>query len=122
VKLAFILIEVSLAIAFGTCQRQGKYNIAAIIEWVIALVFTFYVFSFFMDFLPAVRGKHHQSSETELDVATAEAEADPRTHEHQHNQHGEQYGRFYGTGAINDHAGQYTNGHKPARSSRLGAL
>ncbi|PSN65669.1 hypothetical protein BS50DRAFT_575645 [Corynespora cassiicola Philippines] len=68
-KLAFIIIEVALAIPFGVLQRQDKYNEAAVLEWVIAFIFFFYVLSFFMDFMPAIRTKHYQSSETEMDRA-----------------------------------------------------
>jgi hypothetical protein len=47
-----------LAIAFGTCNFKDKYNAAAVLEWAIAFIFTFYVFSFFIDLLPAVKTKH----------------------------------------------------------------
>lgn len=50
------------------------YNTAAVLEWVVSLVFTFYVFSFFMDFIPAVRTKHHQSRETMAEMAETEAD------------------------------------------------
>ncbi|KAH7336537.1 Frag1/DRAM/Sfk1 family-domain-containing protein [Rhexocercosporidium sp. MPI-PUGE-AT-0058] len=58
IKLTFILLEVVLAIAFGTCNFKDKYNAAAVLEWTIAFIFTFYVFSFFIDLLPAVKTKH----------------------------------------------------------------
>jgi Frag1/DRAM/Sfk1 family len=59
IKLFFILIEVALAIGFGVCSRTKRYNPAAVLEWIIAFVFTFYVFSFFIDLLPAIRTKEH---------------------------------------------------------------
>jgi Frag1/DRAM/Sfk1 family len=59
VKLAFILIEVALAIAFGTTTFTHRRNVAAILEWVIALIFTGYIISFILDLLPSVRTKHH---------------------------------------------------------------
>tara|TARA_R110002060_G_scaffold58811_7_gene68768 strand:- start:260 stop:583 length:324 start_codon:yes stop_codon:yes gene_type:complete len=34
------------------------YNAAAVLEWTIAFIFTFWVFSFFIDLLPAVHTKH----------------------------------------------------------------
>ncbi|KAF2842760.1 hypothetical protein M501DRAFT_22606 [Patellaria atrata CBS 101060] len=68
IKLAFILVEVALAIAFGVCQRQDKYNEAAVLEWIIALIFTFYILSFFIDFVPALRTKHHQSRATTVEM------------------------------------------------------
>ena len=54
IKLVFILVEVGLAVAFGVLSRKQR-NIGAIIEWVIALVFTFWVLSFVVDLLPAIR-------------------------------------------------------------------
>ena len=32
-----------------------QQNVAAVFEWVIALIFTFYVLTFFVDLLPAAR-------------------------------------------------------------------
>lgn len=52
-KLAFILVEIALAIVFGVCSFKAR-NIAAVVEWVIALIFTFWVMSFIIDLLPAV--------------------------------------------------------------------
>jgi len=60
IKLFFILIEVALAIAFGVLSHIKHYNAAAVLEWAIAFVFTFYVVSFFIDLLPAVRTKRHE--------------------------------------------------------------
>jgi len=57
IKLAFILIEVVLAIAFGVCNFRDKWDEAAVLEWAIAFIFTFYVFSFFIDLIPAVHTK-----------------------------------------------------------------
>ncbi|CAG8981641.1 hypothetical protein HYALB_00013711 [Hymenoscyphus albidus] len=57
IKLAFILIEVGLAIAFAVTQKTKKYDMAAILEWTVAFVFTFYVMSFFVDLIPALRTK-----------------------------------------------------------------
>jgi hypothetical protein len=59
VKLAFILIEVILAIIFAATNFKNQENVAAVFEWIISLVFTFYVLSFLLDLLPSVRTKHH---------------------------------------------------------------
>ena len=68
VKLAFIIIEIALAVAFGVLTRNGSKNTGAIVEWIIALVFTFWVISFAIDLWPASkavlppkagRGGHH---------------------------------------------------------------
>ncbi|KAF9881311.1 frag1 dram sfk1 family protein [Colletotrichum karsti] len=55
IKLVFILVELVLAIAFVTCNFRKMYNAAAILEWVVAFVFSFYVWSFMVDLYPAVR-------------------------------------------------------------------
>jgi hypothetical protein len=61
IKLAFIIIEVGLAIGFGICMsgKGGSQNTGAILEWVIAFVFTGYVLSFVVDLLPSVRTRRH---------------------------------------------------------------
>ncbi|KAF2168996.1 hypothetical protein M409DRAFT_21007 [Zasmidium cellare ATCC 36951] len=58
IKLAFIFIEVALAIAFGVLGYQDHYNRAAVIEWTISLIYIFYIWSFIIDFLPATRTRH----------------------------------------------------------------
>lgn len=58
IKLLFVIIEVGLAIGFGICSRsneKSKRDPGAILEWVIAFVFTGYILSFVIDLLPAVR-------------------------------------------------------------------
>lgn len=57
IKLAFILIEIVLAVAFAACNFRKAWNAAGILEWAIAFIFTFYVFSFFIDLLPATQTK-----------------------------------------------------------------
>ncbi|KAL4930614.1 Frag1/DRAM/Sfk1 family protein [Aspergillus undulatus] len=61
IKLFFIIVEVALAIGFGVCGWHEPHhrNAAAVLEWVIALVFTFYVLSFIIDLLPSVRTRNH---------------------------------------------------------------
>ncbi|KAL9941973.1 hypothetical protein D7B24_001021 [Verticillium nonalfalfae] len=59
VKLAFILVEAAIAIAFAVTMRSGNPDVAAVLEWVVAFVFSFYVFSFAIDLWPAVRTKQH---------------------------------------------------------------
>lgn len=59
VKLAFIFIEVGLAIGFGVTEYKGMYNASGVLEWIVALFYIFYVWSFVIDFLPATRTKHH---------------------------------------------------------------
>ena len=57
IKLFFILTEVAFAIVFGVTQKVGHYNISAIFEWIISLIYIFYVWSFIIDFLPATKTK-----------------------------------------------------------------
>jgi hypothetical protein len=69
VKLTFIILEVCMVIAFGVCSKKHVWNVAAGLEWSIAFIYCCYVLSFFIDFLPAIRSKSHQSYETEMQVA-----------------------------------------------------
>jgi hypothetical protein len=81
IKLGFIVTEVALAIGFGVLTKHTRrQNSAAVLEWgksrmlearglvismliascpVIALIFTFYILSFVIDLLPAVRTRRH---------------------------------------------------------------
>lgn len=114
IKLAFILLEVGLAIGFGVSGRLKHYNTAAVLEWTIAFIYFFYVLSFCIDFMPAVRGKHHQSRETEMDVAMAEngaAMGDGAANPDQYYRGGANRlsnGYGYASGHVNG------NGYKPA--------
>ncbi|PGH14846.1 hypothetical protein AJ80_05772 [Polytolypa hystricis UAMH7299] len=58
VKLIFIIVEFSLAVAFAASGRRHR-NAAAVLEWVVAFIFTFYIFSFIIDLLPSVRTRNH---------------------------------------------------------------
>ncbi|KAI8633088.1 hypothetical protein F5Y19DRAFT_287597 [Xylariaceae sp. FL1651] len=58
VKLTFVIVELGLAIGFVVTNFRGDYDHAAILEWVIALIFTFYVVSFVIDLWPAVATRH----------------------------------------------------------------
>ncbi|KAI0408184.1 Frag1/DRAM/Sfk1 family-domain-containing protein [Xylaria palmicola] len=58
VKLTFVVVELALAIGFGVTRSRNNSNHAAILEWVVAVVFSFYVFSFMIDLWPAVATRH----------------------------------------------------------------
>ncbi|KAK1594813.1 Frag1/DRAM/Sfk1 family protein [Colletotrichum navitas] len=58
IKLVFIIVEVALAVAFIVCNFRETYNTAAVLEWVVAFIFSFYVFSFTVDLLPAARTRN----------------------------------------------------------------
>lgn len=63
IKLTFILVEIVLAAVFAACTFTGRQNIGAVFEWLIALVFTFYVLTFLVDLLPAARSHHKHANE-----------------------------------------------------------
>ncbi|KAI0024363.1 hypothetical protein F4780DRAFT_796208 [Xylariomycetidae sp. FL0641] len=54
VKLIFILVELCLAIAFAVANFRDAWNVAAILEWTVSFIFSFYIFSFMIDLYPAV--------------------------------------------------------------------
>jgi hypothetical protein len=90
--------------AFGVCNRRHNYNVAAIIEWVIALIFTFYVASFSLDFLPALKtqsGRHNgRTGPSEMAIAEEGAMRSPTG--------ARPSGRHYGDGFVKDT--HHTNG------------
>jgi hypothetical protein len=43
-----------LAIAFGVCTYKGIFDAGAVLEWTIAFIFSFYIFSFCIDLWPAI--------------------------------------------------------------------
>lgn len=59
IKLFFILTEFFLAIAFAACSWTKNYNPAAVLEWIVSLIFTLYALSFALDLLPAVQTARH---------------------------------------------------------------
>jgi len=106
VKLAFILLEVALAIAFGVLNRRKMWNTAAIVEWVIALIYSVYVFSFFIDFLPSARADRHTTG------------GKPQIESEMIEEGVERPGRYYGNGATNGHVNGHTNGHTNGHAFR----
>jgi len=102
IKLLFILVEVGLAIAFGVTQHLDEWNSAAIIEWTIALIFTFYVLSFVIDFLPSART---DSGSPRAGDAEAAMNQPPPV------QTGA--GRFYGNGSTKQYTSPYIDGMGP---------
>ncbi|KAG9241857.1 SFK1-like membrane protein [Calycina marina] len=81
IKLAFIFIELALAIAFAVCNFKYNYNAAAVLEWAVSFVFTFYVLSFVYDLIPAVKTKgapFNRSTEMEQEANDPEARAHDR--------------------------------------------
>ncbi|CAD6575634.1 MAG: hypothetical protein ASARMPRED_007408 [Alectoria sarmentosa] len=71
-KLMFIIVEVIFAIIFAATTFDGEQNVAAIFEWIIAFVFTFYVLTFFVDLLPAARSTQEHSNAELMRLKEAE--------------------------------------------------
>lgn len=57
---------------FAATSFSGNKNVGAVFEWIIALVFAFYVFTFFVDLVPA--GREAQVSTNMEDMRMREAE------------------------------------------------
>lgn len=73
-KLAFILVEIVLAAVFVGTTFTDRQNIAAVFEWIIAFVFTFYVLTFFIDLLPAARSTQERTNVELMRAKGAEGE------------------------------------------------
>ncbi|CUS13776.1 unnamed protein product [Tuber aestivum] len=67
-KTGIIIIEVGLSIAFGTTMYKRKSNAAAVLEWLVAFFFTFYVISFFYDLRPKARTKEEIQREARREM------------------------------------------------------
>lgn len=52
-----------MAIVFVVCTFKKNKNVGAVFEWIIALIFTFYVLTFFIDLYPAWHAKQAVSNE-----------------------------------------------------------
>ncbi|KAL9098904.1 MAG: hypothetical protein Q9163_005514 [Psora crenata] len=63
IKLLFTLLEVALAVVFAVLTYTSRQNLGAVFEWVIALVFTFYILTFFVDLLPATRSAQQRTND-----------------------------------------------------------
>ncbi|KAI5193681.1 putative FK506 suppressor Sfk1 [Aureobasidium subglaciale] len=71
IKLAFIFVEIALAIAFVVLGRHNSQrDSAAILEWIISLVYIIYVGHYAMDFFPAVHSKDHRFPTVEEMIET----------------------------------------------------
>lgn len=75
VKLTFVLVEFFLAIIFASCSYTGHTNVAAVFEWIVSFIFTFYILSFVIDLYPAVgtRDPAARFEKSRFDAATVEA-------------------------------------------------
>ncbi|KAH8908461.1 hypothetical protein BR93DRAFT_925584 [Coniochaeta sp. PMI_546] len=115
IKLAFIIVEVILAIAFAACNFKKASNAAAVLEWAVAFIFSFYVFSFYVDLFPAVRTRHTGQGFKSHDPAVRRA-ADQEMEEAGSDRHLngpiDHHHDGYTTGGTNGHTnGYHTNGY-----------
>lgn len=89
IKCVFIIVEIALAVAFGILNTTGKHpNVAAILEWTIALIFTILPLSFVIDLLPAAKkgyahrfhmpGVHQYDTEAQSGDGQMRLKDDPR--------------------------------------------
>jgi len=117
IKLFFIITEICLAIAFGVCSKQNIWNVAAVLEWIVAFVYCIYIASFFIDFLPALQTRHHQSKQTEMQALEEGGPPPPTMGDGAAND--QQYFRGNTTSSI-PHLHQPSNGYpKPAEPTPL---
>ncbi|KAK4155444.1 Frag1/DRAM/Sfk1 family-domain-containing protein [Chaetomidium leptoderma] len=66
IKLVFVIVEILLAIAFASCTFTKHYNAGAVLEWVIAFIFSAYVFSFYVDLYPAAATKQQRQQQEQM--------------------------------------------------------
>jgi len=67
IKGLFFVVEFALAIAFGVTMNKGIDNPAAVLEWVLAVVFVGYLISFILDFYGATKTHRGELSTMALD-------------------------------------------------------
>jgi len=110
-------------VGFGVENLHKSYNVAAILEWIIALVFFFYVLSFFIDFVPAwqdtarhtVKGKRSMPMVEVAEEEGRRSEA-PLTMDGTVNRYWYGYepnkGRYYGSRFANGISGRARSGRE----------
>jgi hypothetical protein len=76
--------------AFGSLNRTKHWNEAAIVEWVISLIYSTWIISFIIDFLPSATPGHHNVDDETLEEA-AIADSDMA-----HDDQADRYGRAFG--------------------------
>lgn len=109
VKLGFIIVEIALAIAFGVTERQRNYNTSGVLEWTISLIFIFYMWSFIIDFLPAIHTRHKQDRFGAAHFRNSDDEKAMQTQE---------AGNING-GPVYTSGGHYNNGYTNGQSTNF---
>lgn len=113
IKLFFIVAEIALVIAFGVMSKLRHRNTAAVLEWVVSFVYVAYILSFFVDFLPVIRTKNHQSYQTEMQMAEEGGATQNIGDGAADNQ---RYYRGSAMPMINGHSNGYANGYTNSQS------
>ncbi|KAL2268622.1 hypothetical protein VTJ83DRAFT_3468 [Remersonia thermophila] len=75
VKLLFVLVELVLAAGFIACLWTSRFDAGAVLEWIIAVIFSAYLLSFAMDLYPAA-GTRTSAAATAADAEAKELSRD----------------------------------------------
>ena len=59
IKLAFIFVELGLAIGFAVTEYTGRLNVSGYLEWIVSLVYIFYVWSVSSDHPRRMQPERH---------------------------------------------------------------
>ena len=80
--------------AFGSLNRTKHWDGAAVVEWVIALIYSTWIISFIIDFLPSATPGHHNVDNETLDEAAISTS--DMAHDGQADRYGNTFGRESG--------------------------
>jgi hypothetical protein len=94
--------------AFGSLNRTKNWNGAAVVEWVIALIYSIWIISFIIDFLPSAKPGHHSADETLEEAAVSTSDMGQVV---AHDDQANRYGRTFD---------QENGAHYPSGTSLLG--
>jgi hypothetical protein len=81
-------------LAFGSLNRTHHWDGAAVVEWVIALIYSIWIISFIIDFLPSATPDHHNAGSETLDEAAISTS--DMAHDMAHDDQANRYGRTFG--------------------------
>ena len=75
-KAVLLVVEGVLSIAFAVCLGTHRATAGAVLEWVIAFIFTLYVLTFCFDLRPKARTKSALAKEGALSEGMSEGRAE----------------------------------------------
>jgi len=75
-KAVLLVVEGVLSIGFAVCLGMRSATAGAVLEWVIAFLFTFYVLTFFFDLRPKARTRGALAKEKALSEGMSEGRAE----------------------------------------------